>query len=79
MQLLEIIGYGPNTFGTHEESGGNSENIFETFRLKRQKSPKTPLPAPHIAGAKRAKKKNRKKHRPFFRRKERFSEEVRCF
>jgi hypothetical protein len=32
MQLLEIIAYGPNTFGTDEESGGNSENIGEIFR-----------------------------------------------
>jgi hypothetical protein len=32
MQLLEIIDYGPNTFGTDEGSGGNSENIREIFR-----------------------------------------------
>jgi hypothetical protein len=27
MQLLELIDYGPNTFGTHKEGGGDSENI----------------------------------------------------
>jgi hypothetical protein len=32
MQLLEIIDYGPNTFGTDKESGGNSANIGENFR-----------------------------------------------
>jgi hypothetical protein len=35
MQLLEIIDYGPTTFGTDmtdEKSGGNSENIGEIFR-----------------------------------------------
>jgi hypothetical protein len=32
MQLLEIIDYGPNTFGTNEENGGNFENIGEIFR-----------------------------------------------
>ena len=56
MQLLEIIDYGPNTFGTDKKSGGNSENIGEIFRLRR-KNWQTPLPAPHIA-----RKKGRKKH-----------------
>jgi hypothetical protein len=32
MQLLEIITYGPNTFGTHKQNGGNSENIDENIR-----------------------------------------------
>jgi hypothetical protein len=35
MQLLEIIDYGPHTFGTDRvdrESGGNFENIGEIFR-----------------------------------------------
>jgi hypothetical protein len=32
MQLLELIGYGPNTFGTHKQSGGDSDNIDEHFR-----------------------------------------------
>jgi hypothetical protein len=32
MQLLELIDYGPNTFGTHEQSGEDSENINENFR-----------------------------------------------
>jgi hypothetical protein len=32
MQLLELIDYGPNTFGTHEEGGGDSENIVENVR-----------------------------------------------
>jgi hypothetical protein len=32
MQLLEIIDYEPNTFGTDKKSGENSENIRETFR-----------------------------------------------
>jgi hypothetical protein len=32
MQPLEIIDYGPNTFGAHKESGGNSENIGEKIR-----------------------------------------------
>jgi hypothetical protein len=31
MQLLEIIDYGPNTFGTYEESSGNPENIRENL------------------------------------------------
>jgi hypothetical protein len=38
-----------------------------------------PLPAPHIARAKRAKKTKQKTWPPFFRRKLRFSEEVLCF
>jgi hypothetical protein len=32
MQLLDTIDYGPNTFGTHKEIGGHSENIGEKFR-----------------------------------------------
>jgi hypothetical protein len=32
MPLLELIDCGPNTFGTHEEGGGNSENIDESVR-----------------------------------------------
>jgi hypothetical protein len=32
MQLLELIDYRPNTFGTHEEGGGDSENIGENIR-----------------------------------------------
>jgi hypothetical protein len=32
MQLLELIDYGPNTFGTHEEAGGDSKNIDEYVR-----------------------------------------------
>jgi hypothetical protein len=34
MQLLEIIGYGygPNTFGAHEKSGGDSEHINKNIR-----------------------------------------------
>jgi hypothetical protein len=32
MQLLELIDYGPNTFGTHKESGGDSETIDENVR-----------------------------------------------
>jgi hypothetical protein len=32
MQLLELIDYGPNTFGTHKEGGGDSENITESVR-----------------------------------------------
>ena len=32
MQLLELIGYGPNIFGTHKEDGGDSENIDENVR-----------------------------------------------
>jgi hypothetical protein len=32
MQLFEIIDYGPNIFGTYEESGGNSGNIDGNFR-----------------------------------------------
>ena len=32
MQLLELIDYGPNTFGTHKEGGGDSENIDENVR-----------------------------------------------
>ena len=43
MQLLELIDYGPNTFGTHEQSGEDSENIDENVRWSRKKSPKTPL------------------------------------
>ena len=66
MQLLEIIDYGPNTFGTDKKSGGNSENIGEIFRWRRKKSPKTPLLAPHIARAKRAKKTKKKHQRRFF-------------
>jgi hypothetical protein len=31
MQLLEIIGYGPNNFGTDKKSSGNSENSGEIF------------------------------------------------
>jgi hypothetical protein len=27
MQLLEIIAYGPNTFGAHEKSGEDSKNV----------------------------------------------------
>ena len=43
MQLLELIDYGPNTFGTHKQSGEDSENIDENVRWSRKKSPKTPL------------------------------------
>jgi hypothetical protein len=43
MQLLELIDYGPNTFGTHKGGGGDSENIVENVRLRRKNSPKTPL------------------------------------
>jgi hypothetical protein len=32
MQLSELIDYGPDTFGTHEQSGGDSENIDENVR-----------------------------------------------
>jgi hypothetical protein len=32
MQLLELIDYGPNTFGAHEGSGGDSKNIDENVR-----------------------------------------------
>jgi hypothetical protein len=32
MQLLEIVDYGPNTYGAHLKRGGNSENIRKTFR-----------------------------------------------
>jgi hypothetical protein len=32
MQLLELIDYGPNTFRTHKEGGGDSENIDENVR-----------------------------------------------
>jgi hypothetical protein len=32
MQLLELINHGPNTFGTHKTSGGDSKNIEENFR-----------------------------------------------
>jgi hypothetical protein len=32
MQLLEVINYGPNTFGTHKQSSGDSENINENVR-----------------------------------------------
>jgi hypothetical protein len=32
MQLLEIIDYGPNTFGTHNKSGGDFESIDENDR-----------------------------------------------
>jgi hypothetical protein len=32
MQLLELIDYGPNTFGTHTQSGEDSENIDENVR-----------------------------------------------
>jgi hypothetical protein len=32
MQLLELIDYGPNTFGTHKEGAGDSENIAKNFR-----------------------------------------------
>jgi hypothetical protein len=43
MQLLELVDYGPNTFGNHKEGGGDSENIVENVRLRRTNSPKTPL------------------------------------
>jgi hypothetical protein len=78
MQLLEIIDYGPNTFGARKQSGENSEIFRETFRWRRKNSPKTPLPAPHIAGAKKGEKKTNKKIGRFFAGKL-FSEEVRCF
>jgi hypothetical protein len=32
MQLLELIDYGPNTFGAYTEGGGDSENIVENVR-----------------------------------------------
>jgi hypothetical protein len=60
------------------KSGENSGNIDKKIRRRRQKSPKTPLPAPHIARAKRAKKK-RKNIGRFFAEKKCFSEEVLCF
>jgi hypothetical protein len=47
MQLLEIIGYGPKTFGTDKNSGRNSENIGEfsvedaKFHPKRPYRPRT--------------------------------------
>jgi hypothetical protein len=61
-----------------KKSGGNPENIREDFRLRRKKSPKTPLPAPHIARAKRA-KKTKKTISAVFSQKKRFSEKVLCF
>jgi hypothetical protein len=65
MPLVEIIDYGPYTFGTNEESGGNSESTGEILRLRRKNSPKAPLP-PHIARAKRAKRTKKKHQRRFF-------------
>jgi hypothetical protein len=32
MQLLELIDYGPNTFGTRKKIGEDSENIGENVR-----------------------------------------------
>jgi hypothetical protein len=32
MQLLELIDYGPNTFGTHKQRGEDSENIDKNVR-----------------------------------------------
>jgi hypothetical protein len=32
MHLLELIDYGPDTFGTYKEGGGDSESIVENFR-----------------------------------------------
>jgi hypothetical protein len=32
MHLLELIDYGPNTFGTHKQSSEDSENIDENVR-----------------------------------------------
>jgi len=32
MQLLELIDYGPNTFGTHEQSGDDSEIVVKNVR-----------------------------------------------
>jgi hypothetical protein len=37
MQLLELIDYGPNAFGAHKESGGDSENNDENVRRRRKK------------------------------------------
>ena len=57
MQLLEIIDYGPNTFGTDEESGGNSENIAKFSVEDAKFHPKRPYRLRTSPG-----KKGRKKH-----------------
>jgi hypothetical protein len=67
MQLLEIIDYGPNTFGTDEKSGGNSENIGEIFRLKTQKITQNALTgSAHRPGEKGEKNKKTKHQLRFF-------------
>jgi len=72
MQLLEIIDYGPNTFGTDEKSGENSENIGEIFTQNALTG------SAHRPG-KKGEKNTKKTSAPFFRRKNRFSEKVLCF
>jgi hypothetical protein len=42
MQLLELIDYGPNTFGTHKESGGDSEKLTKTSVEDARIHPKRP-------------------------------------
>jgi hypothetical protein len=42
MQLLERIDYGPNTFGTHKQSGEDSENIDEISVEDAKNRPKRP-------------------------------------
>jgi hypothetical protein len=34
-QLLELIGYGPNTFGIHKKSGGGPGSIYENVTQKK--------------------------------------------
>jgi hypothetical protein len=78
MQLLEIIDYGPNTFGTDEESGGSSENIAKFSVEDAKFHPKRPYRLRTSPG-KKGRKKQKKTSAPFFRRKKRFSEKVLCF
>jgi hypothetical protein len=40
MRLLDIIAFGPNTFGAHRKSGGDSEVLIK-MSLKTQQTTKT--------------------------------------
>jgi hypothetical protein len=66
MQLLEIIGYGPNTFGADERSGGNSERHYRNFPLKTQKFTQNALTGSAHRPGQKGRKKQTKTPRPRF-------------
>ena len=78
MQLLEIIDYGPNTFGADEESGGNSENIAKFSVEDAKIHPKRPYRLRTSPG-KKGRKKHKKNISPVFSQKKPFFRESPVF